>query len=113
MKPMKKKLLSILLAAVMVLSMIPAIAISVSADPVVYNVSNEAELIAALESHNSSKNSSDVIRLTDDIIIDDLDTWMTTIWYNDHGYIYGTFDGQNHTMLFITTTTRSVGSSVL
>ena len=109
MKPMKKKFLSILLAAVMVLSLIPAFALSVSADPVVYEVANETELIAALEAHNSSKDRSEIIRLTGDIIIDDLDTWMTTIWYNDHGYIYGTFDGQNHTIYNFQNLTKTIG----
>ena len=109
MKPMKKRFLSILLAAVMVLSLIPAIALSVSADPVVYEVANETELIAALEAHNSSKDRSEIIRLTGDIIIDDLDTWMTTIWYNDHGYIYGTFDGQNHTIYNFQNLTKTIG----
>ena len=93
MKPMKKKLFSILLAAVMVLSLIPAIAISASADPVVYNVSNCEELIEALTAHNTSKDPTETIRLTDDIILD-----MDTFQSFGNRYIYGTFDGQNHTI---------------
>ena len=91
MKPMKKKLFSILLAAVMVLSLIPAIAISASADPVVYNVSNCEELIEALTAHKTSQDRSETIRLTADIVLD-----PTAFAACEDRYIYGTFDGQNH-----------------
>ena len=94
---MKKRVLSILLAAVMVLSLIPAIALSASADPTVYEVSNEDELIAAMTAHNTSKDPGETIKLTADITLSDkwppLDASSNKLLY-----VYGTFNGQNHTI---------------
>ena len=94
---MKKKILIMLLAAVMVLSLIPAIAVSVSAVPAVYEVSNEDELIAAMTAHNTSKDPGETIKLTADITLSD--NWPPVDQDSKKLlYVYGTFDGQNHTI---------------
>ena len=94
---MKKRVLSILLAAVMVLSLIPAIALSASADPVVYEVSNEDELIAAMIAHGTIKDPGETIKLTADITLSE--KWPPKDQDNkQYLYVYGTFNGQNRTI---------------
>ena len=66
---MKKRIFSILLAAVMVLSLIPAITLSASADATVYEAATEDELIAAIKAHGESKDPNEVIKLTADITL--------------------------------------------
>lgn len=97
---MKKKFLSILLAAVMVLSLIPAIAVSASAEPVVYEAANEDELITAMLAHNTSKGTGETIRLTADITLSG--RWAAEVTGKDKAYVYGIFDGNNKTIYNLT-----------
>ncbi len=97
---MKKtaRFLSLALVCLMLLPLLSALPVKVKAtEPVVYEVSNCAELVEALTAHNVSKDPTETIRLTDDIILDPAS-------YNTLGdrYVYGTFDGQNHTIYNMT-----------
>ena len=57
--------------------------------PQVYEVGTAEELIAALTTHNTYQFTEDVIKLTADIVLPD--NWAGR-------YVYGTFDGQGHTI---------------
>ena len=103
---MKKtiRFFSIALVCLMLLPLLSALPLKVNAtDPVVYEVSNCAELVDALTAHNVSKDPTETIRLTDDIILD-------PATYNTLGdrYVYGTFDGQNHTIYNMTNDVKSL-----
>ena len=87
MKPMKKKILGLFLAAVMILSFIPAIAIPTFADDNVSNVYNESQLVAALNTYGTDP--SHTFKLKADITLSDNYT---------PNYVYGLFDGQFHTV---------------
>ena len=97
---MKKtaRFLSLALVCLMLLPLLSALPVKVKAtEPVVYEVSNCAELVEALTAHNVSKDPTETIRLTDDIILD-----PATFGAIGDRYIYGTFDGQNHTIYNMT-----------
>ena len=111
---MKKKVrfFSMALAILMILPMLVVLPVTVSADPVITEVSNCDELVAALSAHQTSQDTNEIIRLTDDIILD-------PTAYNTLGdrYIYGRFDGQNHTIYNMDNTMSSLiwpfGNSVI
>ena len=97
---MKKtaRFLSLALVCLMLLPLLSALPVKVKAtEPVVYEVSNCAELVEALTAHNVSKDPTEIIRLTDDIILD-----PASFGAIDDRYIYGTFDGQGHTFYNMT-----------
>ena len=97
---MKKtaRFLSLALVCLMLLPLLSALPVKVKAtEPVVYEVSNCAELVEALTAHNVSKDPTETIRLTDDIILD-----PAAFGAIGDRYVYGTFDGQGHTFYNMT-----------
>ena len=84
---MKKKVLSLILAVTMILTMLPGMFISASAEAVVIDCATEQEVRDAFASYGS--NAEATIRLTADIILG------TQSYF---GTLAGTFDGQGHTI---------------
>lgn len=104
---MKKtiRFFSIALVCLMLLPLLSALPLKVNAtEPVVYEVSNYSELVDALIAHNTSQDPTEIIRLTDDII---LESTFTSDVTTDR-YVYGTFDGQGHTLYNMTNDISSI-----
>ena len=104
---MKKtiRFFSIALVCLMLLPLLSTLPLKVNAtEPVVYEVSNYSELVDALIAHNTSQDPTEIIRLTDDII---LESTFTSDVTTDR-YVYGTFDGQGHTLYNMTNDISSI-----
>ena len=99
----KVRFFSMALAILMILPMLAVFPVTVSADPVVYEVSNCEELVAAIKAHNTSQDPTETILLTADIVLD-----PTAFNTTGDRFIYGTFDGQGHTIYNMTNDVKSL-----
>ncbi len=91
-----KKCLSLIIAAVMLLAMVPAMAWNLTSDPVDYTISTAADLQAFADAVNGGNDfSGKTITLANDIDLGGA-TW-TPIGTSGH-YFKGEFNGANHTI---------------